>query len=131
MVKAIIIRKMTPEALKEIADKSDKLGIREYSYYFKPDKMGWMLRSKDGWELAYITIDLGEGKAQSGEYLGAVAEFPLAQQIHDLLLENMNKTYRRITPDEYDIGDNCIASINLFKGSTGLGRSRLVIKRKA
>lgn len=131
MVKSIIIRQMTPEVLKGIADRSDKLGIREYSYYFKSDKMGWMLKSKDGWELAYITIDLGEGKAQSGEYLGAVAKDPLAKQIHDLLVETMNKTYRLITRDEYDIGGNCTASISLFKGSTGLGRSRIVIKRKS
>jgi hypothetical protein len=97
--------------------------------YQANDQMGWSVEDSKGTETFSVIFSFIGSKASEATYYGPLMLFSDAIEIHKLHNQVLVNNFKQIGSDRYDIGDNCIALVELFKSETsGGGRTRITMK---
>jgi len=95
--------------------------------YYYDGNMGWSINDSRGREVNSAIFTFVGQRARKGAYYGPLMSFSDAKVIHNWHKNVLSKQFSQIVMNKYDIGNNCVAQIDLFKGTTGLGRTILTI----
>lgn len=128
-VKTVLIKQLSTGDIEEMINKVLDMGATGYRLdHYHGGKMGWSLEDKKGRELNSVIFTFSARQPRVGEYLGPLMSFSDAKAIHTWHRNVLSGNFKQISNDKYDMGDNCIAIIKLFKGTTGLGRTIITVE---
>ena len=128
-VKSVIVKQSSPGDIEEMINQARKKGATGYKIdRYSGGKIGWTLNDSKGREMHRVIFSFIGHVAQKGRYLGPLITFQDSKEIHNWHRDVMSKYYKQTGTDRYDIENNCIANMELFKGSSGLGRTIIIIE---
>jgi hypothetical protein len=128
-IKTIIVRRLAANDIEELIKRARDLGATGYKLNkYSGGKMGWSIEDSKGREVYSVIFSFHEQQAREGVYLTPLMTFRDAKEVHSWHRKVISSYFRQIDADKYDINDNCLAFVELFKGATGLGRTRINIK---
>jgi hypothetical protein len=125
----MLIKQASPKEIEEFilsARKNGAIGYKFDRYSF--EKAGWTLSDSKGRDVQRVIFSFTDQKAQEAKYLGPLSAFQDSKVVHKWHTDVMDTYYKKRDTNNYNIGNGCIANIELFKGSSGLGRTIIVIK---
>lgn len=128
-VKAVLIRQLSPVEIKDMINRGRDKGATGYKLnYYSNDKMGWSIEDRKGREVISVIFIFINQHAKEGSYFVPLMSFNDAKEVHNRYREVLSGYFKLIGTNKYDIGDNCTAFMELFKGTTGTGRTKITIK---
>ena len=128
-VKNVVIKKLTSKDIEGmIKNARDAGGTGLKSSRYGSDKMGWWLEDSKGREVYVVIFSFFGGRAKEGEYLGPLMSFQNAKEIHSFHEKTLLEYFKQIDNNKYDLNDNCTASLRMFHGATGLGRTIITVE---
>ena len=128
-VKNVVIKKSTSkdiEGMIKAARDAGGTGLKSNRY--GSDKMGWSLEDSKGREVFVVIFSFLGGRAKEGDYLGPLMSLQNAKELHSFHENTLLEYFKRIDNNKYDLNDNCTASLRLFHGATGLGRTIITVE---
>lgn len=127
--KTILIRQLATGDIEEMINKVRDMGATGYKLnHYSGGKMGWSIEDSKGREVNFVIFTFLGRKAKVGVYFGPLMSFNDAKVIHNWHRNVLSGYFKQIGTDKYDINDNCVAIMELFKGTTGLGRTIITIE---
>jgi hypothetical protein len=128
-VKTVVLKKLSPGDVEEMINRARDKGATGYKVYqYGGGKMGWSMLDSKGKEVYVVIFSFSDRQSREGTYLGPLMSFRDAQDIHKLHIQVLSNYFKQLETDKYDIGDKCIALTELFKGTTGAGRTKITVK---
>ena len=128
-IKNVLIKQSSPidieEMIKQVRDKG-ATGYKTDRY--SGGKSGWTLYDSKGREVLRVIFSFVDQKAKEGKYLDPLMLFKDAKKIHKLYREILSKRFKQLGTGKYEMDDNCMVFMELFKGSTGLGRTIIAVE---
>jgi hypothetical protein len=94
---------------------------------YSEGKTGWSLFDSKGREVLRVIFSFVGHRATEGKYFGPLMSLHDSKEVHKWHGDILSKYYKQIGFDKYYLEDNCTASVELFQGSTGLGRSIITV----
>ena len=123
-VKIVLMRKLASGDVEDMINRGRNAGVTGY----KLSQMGWSVADSKGREVFSVIFSFVGSQAREGTYFGPLMSFRDAIEIHKQHRQVLSGHFKQIGADTYDIGDNCMAFTELFKGSAGTGRTKMSIK---
>jgi hypothetical protein len=128
-VKNVVTKKLTSKDIEGIIKTTRDAGGRGFkSSRYGSDKMGWSLEDSKGREVYVVIFSFLGGRAKEGDYLGPLMSFQNAKELHSFHEKTLLEYFKQIDNNKYDLNDNCTASLRLFHGTTGLGRTIITVE---
>jgi hypothetical protein len=129
-VKTVLIRQLSPVDIKDMINRAVDEGATGYKLnYYDSGKMGWSIEDSKGREVYSVIFLFSSQQAKEGTYFGPLmSSLSDAKEVHKRHREVLSSYFKKITTDKYDIGDSCTAFTELFKGTTGAGRTKITVK---
>ena len=128
-VKAVLIKQLAPGDIEEMINHVRDIGATGYKLnYYSGGKMGWSMEDSKGKEVYSAIFSFLGRRAKEGIYFGPLISFPDAKVVHNWHIEALSDYFKRIGVDKYDINDDCVAIIELFRGTAGSGRTIITIE---
>jgi len=127
-VKTVLIKRLAPSDIERMINHARDIGATGYKLnHYSGGKMGWSMEDSKGREVYSVIFSFLGRQAKEGVYFGPLMSFRDAKVSHNWYREVFSGYFKQIGPDKYDINDNCTANMELFQGSTGLGRSIITV----
>lgn len=127
-IKNLLIKRSSPSDIEEMIKQSRNKGATGYKFdRYSGDKTGWSLFDSKGREVLRVIFSFVGHRATEGKYFGPLMSFNDSKEVHKWHRDIMSTYYKQIGIDKYYLEDNCTASMELFQGSTGLGRSIITV----
>jgi hypothetical protein len=128
-VKSVLIKQSSPSDIEEMINQARKKGATGYKTdRYSGGKTGWTLNDSKGREMHRVIFSFVGHEAKEGRYLGPLITFQDSKEVHNWHRGVMSKYYKQIGTDKYDIENNCMANMELFKGSSGLWRTIITVE---
>ena len=128
-VKNVVIKKSTSKDIEGIIKTARDAGEKGFkTSHYGSDKMGWSLQDSKGREVYVVIFSFLGGRAKEGDYLGPLMSFQNAKEIHSIHEKTLLEYFKQTDNNKYDLNDNCTASLRLFQGTTGLGRTIITVE---
>ena len=128
-VKTVLIKQLAPSDIEKMINHARDIGATGYKLnHYSGGKMGWSMEDSKGREVYSVIFSFLGRKAKKGEYFGPLMSFRDAKVSHNWHRKVFLGYFKQIGPDKYDINDNCVAIVELFKGTTGSGRTIITVE---
>ena len=128
-VKTVLIKRLAPSDIEEMINHARDIGATGYKLnHYSGGKMGWSMEDSKGREVYSVIFSFLGRQAKEGAYFGPLMSFRDAKVSHNWYREVFSGYFKQIGPDKYDINDNCMASMELFKGTAGSGRTIITVE---
>ncbi len=123
-IKTVLIERFRQSDIEEMINKAREMGATGYKLnYYSGGKMGWSIEDRKGSQVFSVIFTFLEQRSNIGTYFGPLISFKDAKVIHNWYKNNLSTHFKQIDTNKYDLSDNCFAVMDLFKGTTGLGRT--------
>lgn len=128
-VKIVLMRKLASGDVEDMINRGRNAGVTGYKLnHYAGGQMGWSVADSKGREVFSVIFSFVGFQAREGTYFGPLMSFRDAKEIHKQHRQVLSGHFKQIGADTYDVGDNCMAFTELFKGSAGAGRTKITIK---
>ena len=128
-IKNVLIKQSSPSDIEEMINQARKKGATGYkANRYSGEKAGWTLNDSQGREVHRVIFSFVGHEAREGRYLGPLCAFQLSKEVHNWHRGILSKYYKKTGTDKYDIENNCMANMELFKGSSGLWRTIITVE---
>lgn len=129
-VKIALMGKFTSIDIENMINRGHDAGISPYKINrYANNQMGWSVEDSKGREVFSVIFSFIGTHASEGTYYGPLMQlFQDAKEIHKQHSIVMDNYFKKIESEKYDIGDSCTAFMELFKGRTSAGRTKIIVK---
>jgi len=128
-IKTVLIKQLRSADIEEMINKARDIGATGYKLnHYSGGKMGWSIEDSRRREVNSVIFTFLGHRAKVGAYYGPLMSFKDAKVIHNWHNNTLSTYFKQIDTNKYDINDNCVAIMDLFKGTTGLGRTIITVE---
>ena len=122
-IKSTILRGMSPvDVERSIVTPNFKL------HTYDNGDIGWGVIDSKNREVFRVILTVSKSKITEGVYLTPLMSGSMANELYAMHEQMMKSSYSSISSNSYDVGNNCSATMGLFRNKFNEGRTEIVVK---